>query len=131
MPKHSSAQVSLPVALRSAAARAACAALALASTFLAPASAQSAPVRAAPTARIVIQDFSFSPASLTVAPGTVVTVVNRDNAPHTVTGTDHATFRTGRIKAGRSTTFTAPRTRGTYSYICDIHQFMSGTLTVR
>ncbi|MFI5867523.1 cupredoxin domain-containing protein [Streptomyces sp. NPDC051546] len=131
MPKHSSVQVPLPLALRSVAIRAACAALALAGAFLAPASAQSAPVQAAPAARIVIEDFGFGPASLTVAPGTVVTVVNRDSAPHTVTGTGRATFDTGRIKAGRSATFTAPRARGQYSYICDIHQFMSGTLTVR
>ncbi|MCX4776614.1 cupredoxin domain-containing protein [Streptomyces sp. NBC_01264] len=131
MPKHSSAPVPLPVALRSVAARAACAAVALAGVFLTPAGARSAPAQAAPTARIVIKDFGFSPASLTVAPGTVVTVVNRDNAPHTLTGTGRATFDTGRVKAGRSATFTAPRARGQYAYICDIHQFMSGSLTVR
>ncbi|MFK0222345.1 cupredoxin domain-containing protein [Streptomyces vinaceus] len=127
MPKHRSVKVPL----RSVAIRAACAAIALAGAFLAPASARSAPVQAAPGARIVIKDFAFSPGSLTVAPGAVTTVVNRDNAPHTVTGTGSAAFHTGRIGAGGSTTFTAPRARGRYSYLCDIHQFMSGTLTVR
>ncbi|MFD3675841.1 cupredoxin domain-containing protein [Streptomyces sp. NPDC058613] len=119
---------SAPTPSRSAAARAACALLALAGVWLAPATAQSAP---APTARIVIKDFGFSPGTLTVAPGTVVTVTNQDTAPHTVTATGPAVFDTGTVKAGRTATFTAPRTRGKHDYVCDIHQFMSGTLTVR
>ncbi len=36
---------------------------------------------------IVIQNFAFSPATLTVAPGTTVTVVNKDAVTHTVTST--------------------------------------------
>lgn len=117
---------------RSASIRAAWLASMLVAVGLAPAvGAQSAPAQAAPPARITISDFGFSPASLTVAPGTLVTVVNEDSAPHTVTGTGRAGFDTGTVRAGRSATFKAPRTRGMYSYICDIHQFMSGTLTVR
>lgn len=34
---------------------------------------------------IVIQNFSFEPATLTVKPGTTVTWVNRDDEPHTAT----------------------------------------------
>ncbi|GGZ98774.1 hypothetical protein GCM10010371_67970 [Streptomyces subrutilus] len=118
--------------LRSVAVRAACAAAALVGVCLAPAGAQSAPAQSAPAARITIKAFGFGPGSLSVAPGTVVTVVNQDTAPHTGTGTGtgRAAFDTKTIKAGRSATFTAPRTRGTYSYICTIHQFMSGTLTI-
>src|SRR5829696_6274128 len=37
---------------------------------------------------IVIQNFSFQPATLTVKAGTKVTWVNRDDDPHTATATD-------------------------------------------
>ncbi|WP_239069563.1 MULTISPECIES: cupredoxin domain-containing protein [unclassified Streptomyces] len=82
-------------------------------------------------ARIVIKDFLFNPASLTVAPGTVVTVLNEDKTPHTATATDSKAFDTGTIAGGKSATFKAPATAGNYSYICNIHQYMKGTLTVR
>ncbi|MCZ4103766.1 MULTISPECIES: cupredoxin domain-containing protein [Streptomyces] len=81
--------------------------------------------------RIVIKDFLFSPAALTVAPGTVVTVLNEDKTPHTATATDGKAFDTGTIAGGKSATFKAPATAGNYSYICNIHQYMKGTLTVR
>ena len=80
---------------------------------------------------IVIQNFAFSPATLTVAPGTTVTVVNKDAVTHTVTSTAATrAFDTGDVAAGSSTTFHAPATAGTYSYICSIHTYMHGTLTV-
>ena len=37
---------------------------------------------------IVIQNFAFEPATLTVKAGTKVTWVNRDDEPHTATATD-------------------------------------------
>jgi len=81
------------------------------------------------SASIAIQNFSFSPSALTVAPGATVTVTNRDQVAHTVTATG-GVFRTGDIPPGQSTSFTAPKTPGTYDYICSIHQYMTGTLTV-
>src|SRR5881628_1870068 len=38
--------------------------------------------------QIVIENFSFQPATLTVKAGTKVTWVNRDDVPHTATDTD-------------------------------------------
>jgi plastocyanin len=35
------------------------------------------------------------------------------------------------LSPGTSKTFVAPKTSGTYPYICEIHQFMHGTLIVR
>ena len=64
-----------------------------------------------------------------MAPGSVVTVVNRDQVTHTLTSTS-GHFNTGDIPAGRSTSFTAPTTPGRYGYLCSIHQYMSGTLIV-
>jgi plastocyanin len=87
----------------------------------------------APTAAntVVIKNFSFSPSTLTVAPGTKVTVTNEDSVTHTLTSTasPHA-FDTGDIGAGTTTTFTAPGKAGSYPYICTIHTYMHGTLTV-
>ncbi|MFJ3921589.1 cupredoxin domain-containing protein [Streptomyces sp. NPDC090022] len=81
--------------------------------------------------RIVIKDFRFEPADLTVAPGGKVSVVNEDSAPHTVTAEDASAFDTSTIEGGQTVTFTAPPTAGTYRYLCDIHPSMTGTLTVR
>ncbi|MFJ6569908.1 cupredoxin family copper-binding protein [Streptomyces sp. NPDC091292] len=81
---------------------------------------------------IVIKNFTFEPAELTVAPGTKVTVRNEDSVTHTLTATGGAKpFDTGDIAAGASGTFTAPSTAGGFPYICTIHPFMKGTLTVR
>jgi len=92
----------------------------------------SAPASSAPVAAdtIIIQNFAFHPASLTVAPGTKVTVTNEDSTTHTVTATGAKAFDTGDIAPGKTTTFTAPATSGAYPYICEIHQYMQGTLTV-
>lgn len=81
-------------------------------------------------ARIVIENFTFSPANLKVRPGTKVTVVNRDSAAHTVTATRDKVFDTGNITGGATVTFTAPPTPGSYSYLCALHPNMKGTLTV-
>lgn len=80
---------------------------------------------------IVIQNFAFSPTTLTVAPGATVTVVNKDAVTHTVSSTAATrAFDTGDVAAGASTTFHAPTQAGSYSYICLIHTYMHGTLTV-
>lgn len=81
-------------------------------------------------ATVTVKDFAFSPASLTVAPGTVVTVVNQDSSPHTVTATGSKAFDTGTVTPGKRATFTAPAKAGSYPYMCTIHPFMKGTLTV-
>jgi plastocyanin len=78
---------------------------------------------------ITIQNFSFHPSSVTVAPGATVTVTNKDQVAHTVTSSSGG-FNTGNVDPGQSKTFTAPNKPGSYPYICSIHQYMSGTLVV-
>jgi plastocyanin len=74
----------------------------------------------------------FSPMTLTVAPGATVTVRNEDSVTHTLTDkASSSLFGTGDIAAGRSMTFHAPKQSGSYTYICEIHQYMTGTLVVR
>ncbi|WP_079124921.1 cupredoxin domain-containing protein [Streptomyces lushanensis] len=83
------------------------------------------------TDEVTIDDFAFMPETLTVAPGARITVTNKDNSAHTVTATSGRAFDSGTVDAGRTVTFTAPAKAGVYPYICTIHPFMKGVLTVR
>jgi plastocyanin len=76
---------------------------------------------------ITITNYMFAPMTLTVKPGATIRVTNKDSATHTLTGTG---FDTGDIGQNQTKTFTAPTKPGHYSYICNIHQYMKGTLTV-
>jgi plastocyanin len=78
---------------------------------------------------ITIHNYAFTPVTLTVKPGTKVTVTNTDSVTHTLTANGGA-FDTGDILPGASSTFTAPSTAGTYAYHCSIHLFMKATLIV-
>ncbi|HEX4984320.1 MAG TPA: cupredoxin domain-containing protein [Ilumatobacteraceae bacterium] len=92
----------------------------------APPAVASPPAPGAP-AVITIADFGFSP--LTVTPGATVTVTNNDGAPHTVTAVG-GEFATGLVDGGTSVAFVAPTQPGTYTYFCDVHPSMQGTLVV-
>ena len=80
---------------------------------------------------ITIKDFAFSPAVLTIKPGTTITWINDDSAPHTVVSDDGAPvpFTSARLSTGASfqQTFTQA---GTYPYHCSIHPSMKGTIVV-
>jgi plastocyanin len=80
--------------------------------------------------QVVIKNFAFTPATLTVRAGATVTVMNQDSTAHTLTATGAKEFDTGSIAPGKSATFTAPAKAGSYSYSCTIHPFMKGSLTV-
>ncbi len=88
-----------------------------------------AAVNPAPAAAAVmtIADFGFSP--LSVAPGATVRVTNADGAQHTVTAVG-GEFATGLIDAGASVAFVAPTQPGTYTFFCELHPNMQGTLVV-
>ncbi len=101
------------------------------SSAMSSAAASSGSATAVSGSQIVIDDFKFSPASLTVSPGQKVTVMNKDSTTHTLTATSGKAFDTGDIASGASGSFTAPSTPGSYPYICTIHQFMHGTLVVK
>ncbi|HVA08371.1 MAG TPA: cupredoxin domain-containing protein [Acidimicrobiales bacterium] len=110
--------------------------LSLAATLLLAACGSGGAGRGAPPSppvqgtHITISNFMYSPMALTVSPGTTVRVTNEDTATHTLSATD-APFDTGDIEPGRTKTFTAPTKPGTYHYICNIHQYMMGTVTVK
>ena len=77
---------------------------------------------------ITIKDFAFAPQPLTVKAGTTITVTNDDGTAHTVSATKGA-FDTGDIDGGATAQITVDRP-GSYSYFCDIHQYMKGTIHV-
>jgi len=104
--------------------------------LLAACGSTGAPKASAPTGSshggtsITISNFMFEPMSLTVAPGSTVKVTNKDSATHTLTATG-GQFDTGDIDQNHTKSFTAPSKPGTYHYICNIHQYMMGTVIVK
>jgi plastocyanin len=76
-----------------------------------------------------IRDFVYFPADLTVDPGTRVTWVNYDSAPHTATGTSDD-WDTGRLDRNEraAVTFDTP---GDFPYLCVYHPNMKAVVTVR
>jgi amicyanin len=76
-----------------------------------------------------IENFSFSPATLTVSAGTKVTWVNRDDVPHTVVSRDKK-IKSGALDTDQQFifTFTEP---GTYDYYCSLHPKMTGKVVVQ
>ena len=80
---------------------------------------------------LVVAQFAFAPSPLTVSPGQVVTVTNRDGATHTVTSDQGGAFHSGDLSKGAPMTFTAPTKPGTYTFHCDYHASMHGTLVVK
>ena len=89
----------------------------------------SAQEKAATTAEVKIDNFSFGAMNITVAAGTTVTWVNRDDIPHTVVSTDGA-FKSKVLDTDEkfSFTFTKP---GTYPYFCSIHPKMTAKVIVQ
>jgi len=79
-------------------------------------------------AAVKIDNFSFSPATLTVKAGTQITWTNGDDIPHTVVS-DGNSFKSKVLGTGEKFTFTAGKT-GTYSYSCSIHPNMTGKVVV-
>lgn len=77
---------------------------------------------------INIYNMAF-PASTTVKKGTVVKWYNQDGYAHTVTSNDGSTFSSGNLAAGATYSYTAT-TKGTFSYHCNYHSNMTGTLIV-
>src|SRR5438477_5702626 len=85
------------------------------------------PAPASGGSAITIQSFAFGPATLSVPAGTKVTVTNKDGTGHTWTS-DTKAFDNP-VAPGASVSFTFDQ-KGTFSYHCNIHPSMTGTVTV-
>jgi plastocyanin len=80
------------------------------------------------SASVTMVDFSFTPASVTIAVGDTVTWHNTGQAPHNATAND-GSFKTPDLNNGQSASHTFS-SAGTFSYICTIHPNMHGTVRV-
>jgi plastocyanin len=94
---------------------------------VAPPAASAGPAGGAASAKIV--DFGFTPATLTVKPGTTVTWTNTGGASHTVTA-DDGSFASGTLAGGATFSQTFAKA-GTYAYHCSIHHSMVATVVVQ
>ena len=84
-----------------------------------------------PTTRVSIDNFSFSPAELTVHVGDTVTWTNHDDMPHTVVSIKpDRTLRSGSLDTDDSFSFTFTKA-GTYDYLCSVHPHMKGKIVVK
>jgi len=93
------------------------------------AAAATAPAAAVASSAVAIDNFSFTPAAITVKAGTTVTWTNNDEEPHSVVSSQEP-MRSPTL-AGRASTFSHTFTKpGTYAYNCGIHPFMHGTVEV-
>ena|SRR5580765_6919129 len=81
------------------------------------------------TNSVSINNFAFSPASITVKKGTKVTWTNKDSTSHTVTADSSSGPKSSLLGQGESYSFTFD-TVGTFSYHCQVHSTMTGTVTV-
>ena len=83
------------------------------------------------TRDVKIDNYSFSPGTLTVPLGTTVTWTNRDAEVHTVVADDTPpTFRSAGLDTGDSFSFTFSKA-GTFPYHCSVHPHMTGTIIVQ
>jgi plastocyanin len=78
---------------------------------------------------VAIDNFTFTPSTLTVAAGTTVTWVNHDDVPHTVTSNDKVLASKAMDTDEKfSHLFSSP---GTYAYFCAVHKHMTGQVIVK
>lgn len=75
---------------------------------------------------VIIEDYAFQPAEITIQSGESVTWVNRDSVKHTATGDS---FDSGLFRKDESFQQTFDEA-GTYDYICTPHPYMKGKVIV-
>jgi amicyanin len=80
--------------------------------------------------QVKIDNFSFAPATLTVAVGATVTWVNQDDVPHNVVSTEGNILKSSLLDTDQKFSHTFDKA-GTYPYYCSIHPKMTGKVIVQ
>lgn len=80
-------------------------------------------------AEVKIDNFSFTPSTITVPVGTQVRWTNRDDIPHTVASEDKS-FKSKALDTDDVFSFTFSKP-GTYKYFCSLHPKMTATIVVQ
>jgi plastocyanin len=78
---------------------------------------------------IRIDNFTFTPASVTITPGTRVTWINHDDVPHTATSTTKV-FASKALDTDDKFSFVFAKP-GTFDYFCAVHPHMTGRVIVK
>jgi plastocyanin len=82
-------------------------------------------------AKVTIDNFTFTPAEITVPAGTKITWTNNDDIPHTVVDADAPkTNKSPPLDTGESYSHVFDKP-GTYHYFCSLHPHMQGTVVVK
>src|SRR5271169_2732377 len=91
--------------------------------------AASAQEKHASTADVKIDNFSFGPATITVAVGTTVTWINQDDIPHKVVSNNDE-FKSKVLDTDEKFSYTFSKA-GTYPYFCSLHPKMTSKVIVQ
>jgi plastocyanin len=91
--------------------------------------ATSANSQAATEMVVKIDNFSFSPATLTVPVGTTVRWTNLDDIPHSIVSDDKI-FKSQALDTNDQFTYTFTKP-GTYGYFCGLHPKMTAKVVVQ
>jgi len=78
---------------------------------------------------VKIENFTFSPAELHIAPGTTVTFENADDIPHSIVENDKK-FHSKPLDTGDKFTMTF-NDPGEINYYCGFHSHMTGKIIVK
>ena len=78
---------------------------------------------------VTIQNFAFTPPTITVPKGTTVTWQNKDTTNHQVASDAQGVFTSTSLPKGAGYSFKF-ETPGTYPYHCSLHPSMKGTIIV-
>jgi len=82
-----------------------------------------------PDAVIHIKQFAYAPSARTIKVGQTVQWVNDDEVAHSVTADDRS-FDSRELSKGQTWSHTFDKA-GTYTYYCDDHEFMKGSVIVK
>jgi plastocyanin len=93
-----------------------------------PAASGSGPLSGKAPVRII--NYEFKPQKVTVKPGTEVTWTNEDTAIHDVKDTSPLNTPKSKEMAKGDTFSITYASPGSYSYLCGIHQYMTGSVEV-
>lgn len=87
------------------------------------------PLEEKPSTEIKIDNFVFSPNTITVSVGSTIRWTNHDDIPHTVVSDDRS-FKSKALDTDENFSYTFAKP-GTYSYFCSIHPKMTGKIVVQ
>ena len=82
------------------------------------------------TYNVNIQNFAFSPQTLTISKGDKIVWTNNDPTTHTITSDDGNELDSGLIPSGESYSHTFDNSGG-FNYHCSIHTMMKGNIIVK